>query len=243
MNNASSHQNGHPSPTSGDPRRPPSQAKQYVFVNHHAATTESNKATGSSKRANSSTVAGGEGRPHPKLRLSHIQPPFNTPTRGSEQISAEKSKYHEVLSRTTQSRFDEQLASLFKPIFTMPSGQEAPSESRDELVRRPPGLAATHPSNYKTQHEVINSANVPEPMQIVQQTTLLANQSLQPPNTSSLPSAPYTDPMLQTSMDIPDWTRNRTILRTETSLENGNVVSPTWMIGMVVTARRIASIR
>jgi hypothetical protein len=38
--------------------------------------------------------------------------------------------------------------------------------------------------------------------------------------------------MWQTSMEPPYWSTNRTILRCDRNLEPGNVVSPTWMIGL-----------
>ena len=42
----------------------------------------------------------------------------------------------------------------------------------------------------------------------------------------------YTDPMLQTSSDPHYWSTNRTILKSDGHTDPGNVVSPTWMVGL-----------
>jgi hypothetical protein len=143
--------------------------------------------------------------------------------------SAGKYQYHEAISRKTEKSFNEQLARSFA----------SPIESREVAQGRPPSLAATHPALYKSKPS--NTKNQPPAstsMQSGKWTSLSSSQS--PLSTSSnfaLPAAEvpwrfYADPMYQTSSDPQYWATNRTILKVDANTEHGNVISPTWMVGL-----------
>ena len=114
--------------------------------------------------------------------------------------------------------------------------------SRDAKQSRPPALAATHPSKYGSQTSPSSMPPPPPPqllpMQSIKQTLLPPTKSFSGDHASQyspptdVPWRVYTDPMWQTSSDPHFWSVNRTVLKADSSTEVGNVVSPTWMVGL-----------
>lgn len=105
---------------------------------------------------------------------------------------------------------------------------------------RPPSLSATHPANYAKPMSTPMSKAMPPPPSPGFPTQKLSLVAKSPQLSLSTPSSPppeppwrkYTDPMWQTSTDPHFWATNRTILRSDRHIKPGNVVSPTWMIGL-----------
>jgi hypothetical protein len=169
------------------------------------------------------------------MRLSHIQRDTSTGVNSRQneidKISAKKSKYHEAVSQSTKDRFDQELARAFLG-------------SRDDEAQQPvqrkahSSLAATHPSLYH------NSPKKSSP--IYMQSDKLVSLPPDQSQLSTLPSSnlppvalPWrkdtADHMWQISSDPHYWTTNRTVLKADANIDHGNVVSPTWMIGTVVS--------
>ena len=188
---------------------------------------------GSGNTAGASVGTQSGSRSHPTLRFSHIQhtasPGHSIARAEILKASAGKHQYHEAISRNTEKSFNEQLARSFA----------SPIESREVAQGRPPSLAATHPALYKPKSS--NSESQPPAstsMQSGKRTSLSSSQS--PLSTSSsfalpgteVPWRSYADPMYQTSSDPQYWATNRTILKVDANTEHGNVISPTWMVGL-----------
>ena len=172
-----------------------------------------------------------DARRHPTFRLSHIDHPKQTQINMQESIAkgtlADESKYHDAMSRTTQMQWNEQMTKSFLP----------PS-SRDFTQKRL-SLAATHPAEYG--HQTSKMVAMPPSSsfptghgkQVLPPSTIPAEaefKTMLPPEEP--PWRLYTDPKWQTSSDPHFWSNNRTILKSDGSTENGNVVSPTWMVGL-----------
>jgi hypothetical protein len=166
------------------------------------------------------------------MRWSNIQHNTSSIVNSQEDdidmTSAKKSKYHEAVSRSTKDRFDQELARAFLG-------------SRDVEAQQPvqkkahPSLAATHPSLYQNSPQKSSPTSI-QSNKLVSLSpdrspwTTLPSSSMPPP---TLPWRQETaDPMWQASSDPHYWTRNRTILKVDASVDHGNVVSPTWMVGM-----------
>ena len=210
----------------------------HTFVNYQAAVADVTKSKRSPLSAKNGRNSGTEPRSHPTMRLSHIQ--HNTSSSvisqqdETDMTSAKKAKYHEAVSQSTRNRFEQELSNAF----AMPLGQG----SRDEVdeAQQPAqrkarvSLAATHPSLYHHSPQ----KPLPPSMQSDRAVSLSPDQSsFSPlPSSSSPPvELPWrkaaADPKWQTSSDPHYWTVNRTVLKADTSVEHGNVVSPAFMIG------------
>lgn len=175
----------------------------------------------------------------PSLRLSQSH---HAATDSIEAQSArigtikKEAEYHEAMHRSIEANFNKQISKNFAPPKKHP---------RDSAPRV--SLAATHPSNYGPQSS--QKLMPPPPLPLPSNLRTLKTEQTPPKRlevTSSIstnsqstseasevaPWRVYTDPMWQTSMEPPDWTTNRTILRCDRRLDPGNVISPTWMIGL-----------
>ena len=171
-------------------------------------------------------------RSHPTLRLSHIQHALSAGHDKSRaevvKASAGKYQYHEAISRETERSFNEQLTRSFS----------SPVKSREVAQGMPPSLAATHPALYQSTPSTAEKQRSTSTSMPSGKRTSLSSQS--PQSSSSNIASPaagvpwrlYADPMYQTSSDPQYWGANRTILKVDASTENGNVISPTWMVGL-----------
>lgn len=206
----------------------------HTFVNYQAAVADVTKSKISPLSAKNGTSGVMEPRSHPTIRLPHIQHNTSTGVNSQhneiEMTSAKKSMYHEAVSRKTQVHFDELLAKAF--LGSRDSEAQQPVERKTRS-----SLAATHPSLYHNPPE----KSPPTSMQ----SDKLVSSSPDESQSSTLPSSglppaalPWrkdtADPMWQTSSEPHYWTRNRTILKVDASVEHGNVVSPTWMVGTFI---------
>jgi hypothetical protein len=193
------------------------------------------KSTSSRNYASTGVKFAGATRSHPTMRLSHIQhncssAPNMAPT-ASEKCSSEKSKYHEAISRNTQHRFDQELSKAFMyPMLPFPMSRDALSKHQPR-----PSLAATHPFNYGSRAKSMNMPTPPESVTVERRASSPSVQSqfsLVPQPGQGPIDSPYTDPMHQTSTVPNYWSRSRTVLKADTNIEDGNVISPTFMLGL-----------
>ena len=117
----------------------------------------------------------------------------------------------------------------------LPSPQKRSSRDKSNPQPKTTGfaLAATHPSKYNQQVSQLMGPPPlpPTPRYTPEQTP--PRQVVTPDRATPEPQwRTYTDPMWQTSSDPHYWSTNCTILKSDRCLETGNVVSPTWMIGL-----------
>lgn len=224
------------------PRRANHQKQKYVFVNQQAATMNAGKSNSTVTSGRSGAKSAGHSRPYPTPRLSHLQPAAasapNLASLGFDKLSAaDRARYHEAISQSTQSRFDEELAKAFQAPFTGQSHHvtspihQLPAQPQSKK----PDLAATHSTQYGSTSKPNHPSTSPDFMRSARRDSLSPMHGQSPPPAPKLNqpqvSPPYTDPMHQTSTTIPEWSRNRTVLKADVNIEYGNAISPTWMIG------------